>query len=76
MPDVRRKQAEAMQGRRARGMRVAAIGECMVEFYRRSDGLYVRNLRGDTLNAAVYLARLGVPVDFVTALGDDSYRAK
>ncbi len=28
---------------------------------------------GDTLNTAVYLARLGVAVDYVTALGDDPY---
>jgi len=26
---------------------------------------------GDTLNTAVYLARMGVTVDYVTALGDD-----
>ena len=26
---------------------------------------------GDTLNSAVYLARQGVSVDYVTALGDD-----
>ena len=48
-------------------MRVAAVGECMVEFYRRPDGLYVRTFGGDTLNAAIYLARLDVPVDYVTA---------
>ena len=54
-------------------MRVAAVGECMVEFYRRPDGLYVRTFGGDTLNAAIYLARLDVPVDYVTALGDDRY---
>ena len=28
---------------------------------------------GDTLNTAVYLARLGVETDYVTALGDDPY---
>ena len=28
---------------------------------------------GDTLNTAIYLARLGVAVDYVTALGDDPY---
>ena len=28
---------------------------------------------GDTLNTAVYLARLGVAVDYVTALGDDEH---
>ncbi len=30
---------------------------------------------GDTLNTAVYLARLGMSVDYVTALGDDPYSA-
>lgn len=30
---------------------------------------------GDTLNAAVYLARLGMGVDYVTALGDDPMSA-
>ena len=28
---------------------------------------------GDTLNTAVYLAHLGVSVDYATALGDDPY---
>ena len=28
---------------------------------------------GDTLNTATHLARLGVNVDYVTALGDDAY---
>jgi 2-dehydro-3-deoxygluconokinase len=30
---------------------------------------------GDTLNSAVYLARLGISVDYVTALGDDPMSA-
>jgi 2-dehydro-3-deoxygluconokinase len=34
-------------------------------------GLYSRGYGGDTLNTAVYLARLGVAVDYLTALGDD-----
>jgi 2-dehydro-3-deoxygluconokinase len=52
-------------------MRVACIGECMVELAERPDGSLVRGFGGDTLNTALYLARLGVTVDFVTALGDD-----
>ena len=52
-------------------MRAAAIGECMVEFHRRPDGSYGRGFGGDTLNCALYLARLGVPTDYVTMLGDD-----
>ena len=53
--------------------RVACIGECMVELREQSDGQLHRGFGGDTLNTAVYLARLGVAVDYVTALGDDAW---
>lgn len=53
--------------------RVASIGECMVELVERSDRLLSRGFGGDTLNTAVYLARLGGCVDYVTALGDDNW---
>jgi 2-dehydro-3-deoxygluconokinase len=53
-------------------MRVASIGECMVEFSAATDGLFARGFGGDTLNTALYLARLGVDTSYVTALGDDS----
>ena len=52
---------------------VACIGECMVELRERPDGMLERRHGGDTLNTAVYLARLGVSVDYVTALGDDGW---
>ena len=52
--------------------RVACIGECMVELRQASRGLYSRGFGGDTLNTAVYLARLDVRVDYLTALGDDA----
>ena len=52
---------------------VACIGECMVELRERPDGLLARRHGGDTLNTAVYLARLGVQVDYVTALGEDGW---
>jgi 2-dehydro-3-deoxygluconokinase len=52
---------------------VAAIGECMIELSEHPDGRITRAFGGDTLNTAVYLARLGVPVDYVTALGDDRW---
>jgi 2-dehydro-3-deoxygluconokinase len=52
--------------------RVACIGECMIELRQAPRGLYSRAFGGDTLNTAVYLARLGVKVDYVTALGDDA----
>ncbi len=53
--------------------RVACIGECMVELVERPDGTLARGFGGDTLNTAVYLARLGIAVDYVTALGDDPF---
>jgi 2-dehydro-3-deoxygluconokinase len=50
---------------------VACIGECMVELRQAPGGLYSRGFGGDTLNTAIYLARLGVSVDYITALGTD-----
>jgi 2-dehydro-3-deoxygluconokinase len=52
--------------------KVACIGECMVELKQAEGGLYSRGFGGDTLNTAVYLARLGAGVDYITALGDDA----
>src|SRR6516165_5536958 len=52
-------------------MRVASIGECMVEFSQHRDGLFARGFGGDTLNTALYLSRLGIATYYVTALGDD-----
>ncbi len=60
--------------------RVACIGECMIELRQaqggqggsQGGGLYSRGYGGDTLNTAVYLSRLGVDVDYITALGDDA----
>ena len=56
--------------------RIALIGECMIELQHRADGSLQQSFGGDTLNTAVYLAReLGErgAVDYVTALGDDSF---
>jgi 2-dehydro-3-deoxygluconokinase len=55
--------------------RIACIGECMLELSAADSRPDLRRLGfgGDTLNTAVYLARLGVSVDYVTALGDDPY---
>jgi 2-dehydro-3-deoxygluconokinase len=52
--------------------KVACIGECMVELKQAEGGLYSRGFGGDTLNTAVYLARLGAGADYITALGDDA----
>src|SRR5688572_26666697 len=55
--------------------KIASIGECMLELSAAQAQPDLRRLGfgGDTLNTAVYLARLDVPVDYVTALGDDPY---
>lgn len=55
---------------------MAAIGECMVELSPRPGGLFGLGFGGDTLNTAVYLARLGVDVEYLTALGDDPFSAR
>jgi 2-dehydro-3-deoxygluconokinase len=56
-------------------MKVACIGECMVEFAQGDAGMFRRGFGGDTLNTALYLARLGVDTSYVTALGDDPLSA-
>ena len=43
----------------------------MIELKQADGGLFSRGYGGDTLNTSVYLARLGVDVDYITALGDD-----
>lgn len=56
--------------------RIALIGECMIELQQHANGALQQSFGGDTLNTAVYLARLlksGAQVDYVTALGDDSF---
>ena len=52
---------------------VAAIGECMIEIVRHPDGATSFGYAGDTLNASVYLARLGLRPSYVTALGTDPF---
>lgn len=55
--------------------RIAAIGECMIELRHLGARAIELAFGGDTLNTAVYLARLLGPgrVDYATALGDDPY---
>ena len=47
---------------------LVVFGEGMIE--ERADAALAWG--GDVVNTAVYLARLGVAVDYVTALGDDA----
>ena len=52
---------------------IACIGECMIELSQDAEGRTVRGFGGDTLNTAIYLARLGAHADYITALGDDPF---
>src|ERR1700733_70420 len=58
-------------------LRVACVGECMIELRQRDGATLGLAYGGDTLNTAVYLARVNpkarLAVDYVTALGDDPY---
>ena len=57
------------------GLRVVSFGECMLELQGTAFGTMQQSCGGDTLNTAVYMARLGsrrgLQVDYATALGDD-----
>jgi 2-dehydro-3-deoxygluconokinase len=50
-----------------------AVGECMIELSGEMGGAARLSYGGDTLNTAVYVARLGQPAAYVTALGLDPY---
>jgi len=57
-----------------RPLRVALLGECMIELQGPAFGSLTQGFGGDTLNTAVYLARCGgaaFEVSYATALGDD-----
>ncbi len=58
-------------------IRVASFGECMLELQGPAFGALRQGQGGDTLNAAVYLARCGhaagIAVQYATALGDDGF---
>ncbi len=59
----------------SRRPRIAVTGECMVELLPVNGpekGLYRQSFSGDTLNAAVYLSRLGgLDVSYLSAVGTD-----
>ncbi|MGR2770341.1 sugar kinase [Photobacterium ganghwense] len=54
-------------------LKVAIIGECMIEINGELFGQTTQSFGGDTLNTAVYLARAseGLEVSYVTVLGTD-----
>ena len=49
-----------------------AVGECMLELARDGERWRLGHA-GDTFNTALYLRRLGVPVAYLTALGNDPF---
>ena len=57
--------------------RVALFGECMIELRGQTFGAMQQGLGGDTLNTAIYLARLcrdqDIQVAYATALGADPF---
>ena len=62
-------------------MKLAALGEVMVELappqVAGMDGaLLAQSCAGDTYNTAIYAARNGLEVSYVTLLGDDPYSAQ
>ena len=58
----------------------ALIGECMIELQEVEKGVTQQTFGGDTLNAAIYMARLKEffphRVDYVTALGTDDFSTR
>lgn len=56
--------------------RVVCFGECMLELSRQADGAARLAFGGDTLNTALYMARLGDDVAYATALGTDPWSAE
>lgn len=60
-----------------RPLRVALVGECMIEMRGEPGAVFSQTFGGDTLNAAVYLSRLNLDnawaADYVTAIGADTF---
>ena len=58
-------------------IRIALLGECMIELRGQLFGAMQQYFGGDTLNTAVYLARLaadgGIEVAYATELGTDAF---
>ena len=56
---------------------ICCAGEAMIELAPAGEpGLYAQNIAGDTLNTAVYLARAGMCVQYLSAVGDDAFSGK
>ncbi|MBC3372495.1 sugar kinase [Pseudomonas sp. SWRI92] len=65
------------QTRFDRSLKVALLGECMIEMRGEPGAAITQTFGGDTLNTAVYLARLSprttISVDYLTAVGSDAF---
>ncbi len=61
-------------------LRIACLGECMVELAPEGAGLFRLGVGGDSFNTAVYMKRLAEAVEarvyYVTALGQDAESAR
>ncbi len=60
-------------------MKIACLGECMVEFASTgTDGEFRQGFAGDTYNTCIYLARClpDAEVSYITAVGDDDLSRK
>ena len=61
-------------------MRIALIGECMIELQETGPDQTRQTFGGDTLNTAIYCARLArdlpLHIDYVTALGQDNFSSR
>jgi len=55
------------------GLKIAIIGECMIELSKQSETLYQMAFGGDTLNMAIYFSRCGGDCDYFTVLGRDPF---
>ena len=53
--------------------RALTIGECMVQLREERKGKFAQAFGGDSLNTAIYLARLGIDTSYLTALGTDEW---
>lgn len=61
-------------------LKLAFLGECMIELQETGPGETKQTFGGDTLNTAIYSARLGAElplmVDYVTAVGTDTFSGR
>ncbi|MBD8491418.1 sugar kinase [Pseudomonas syringae] len=65
------------QNASSRPLKVALVGECMIEMRGDPASGFSQTFGGDTLNTAVYLSRLSpashIVTDYITAVGTDSF---